>query len=760
MQFLTDLTTVRLDNLPTNVQVKVVLDLLAGFRVTIPPNAITTRLWGQFGSTALIKFANSASAHLVLEGLKDCLGRDRCEMSAKVVPTITKHEGHMELRAVSVVWRRPCRMATLQYKDYDSALMAAEFLRTNRPQIMGRLLSVIGVEDNSTLEIDCLHPDTQPAHIEAIFTTALVPARIEMKGQICTKSDERMSRHVGLIRVAGSLEYFGFWKPRADDKYLRATAVFSDRESAMRAVQDLNGRRIEILGNCRLSVYHKITVTYFVSFQIARAIRSLLDSLHREIRDTHNVFIKTHVNADGAASSIKVWGEVEKSVAKVNASVEKIIQGDVMLNGESPLWDNWFASADGLTCIKKVAGKHNVHIYRELQSCRLRLFGGTVASKLDIERALITAMESLTMAIHTVTLNQDMLRNTTARGAWAKLHDKFGNAVSLDHSGGSASSPAIILYGSQSDLQGTRAIVQHGAANPAGPKPGNCSVCWCPAEEPLELSCGHAYCRECFYKAADSAVENPPFGCLGGQGKCARIFGIRELVETLPYGRFETLLKAAFNAYVRKHPEELRYCPTADCPSLYRPTKMGSIFSCARCISTICTTCHVPEHSSITCRDWKENHADGGTKALQQYRKNHDVRDCPKCKSAIEKDEGCMHIHCGSCRAHICWFCMMVFDDGSPDASAECYDHMSIKHGGIYDPAELNYDDDSDDEDELDEVDEGEVEDEEVEEVEDAMEVQEVEHAEEAQEVGDVEIEAECEADDEWEDVEEAEEVD
>jgi hypothetical protein len=167
-------------------------------------------------------------------------------------------------------------------------------------------------------------------------------------------------------------------------------------------------------------------------------------------------------------------------------------------------------------------------------------------------------------------------------------------------------------------------------------------------------------------------------------------------MKILPYKRFLNLLKDVLATYVHAHAQALRYCPTPDCPSLYKPSGNGVIFACCKCLRTTCTTCHVGEHNGFSCAEWQACQADGGMKALQQYKEEHDVRDCPRCRTAIDKFAGCMHVLCAGCKAHICWFCMAHFDDGLGDGKEACYNHMSAAHGGFFDRENPNGADDPD----------------------------------------------------------------
>jgi len=171
-------------------------------------------------------------------------------------------------------------------------------------------------------------------------------------------------------------------------------------------------------------------------------------------------------------------------------------------------------------------------------------------------------------------------------------------------------------------------------------------------------------------------------------------------------------LQSSFHAHIKANTQAFQFCPTPDCPSLYHPTPINSpsIFTCTSCLTSICTSCnviswvlpfysrHEPSqeshplskrtktlikvlrtqnrrisfrtckltsrflyrHDGITCSDWQEYYADGGTQAFKKYKQEHDVRDCPSCKAGIEKIDGCMHMRCEVCEVHICWYVQSV----------------------------------------------------------------------------------------------------
>jgi hypothetical protein len=245
----------------------------------------------------------------------------------------------------------------------------------------------------------------------------------------------------------------------------------------------------------------------------------------------------------------------------------------------------------------------------------------------------------------------------------------------------------VTIHGTQQQYKTAIALINQRdalrAPLPAGLAPqGDCPICFCEAENPIHTSCQHTYCLECFEEnckaaASTSGVEFQ-IKCHGNEGICPSIFSMEELRALLSSSAFENILQASFEEHVKRHPGSFHYCPTADCDYIYRCSKASNPkpHICPNCLESICTTCHA-SHGNYTCAEYKDI-ASGGYEALKRLKKELNIKDCTRCSTPMEKTDGCNHMTCAGCKAHICWVCMAVFE-----ASGPCYDHLNLIHGGI-----------------------------------------------------------------------------
>lgn len=203
-----------------------------------------------------------------------------------------------------------------------------------------------------------------------------------------------------------------------------------------------------------------------------------------------------------------------------------------------------------------------------------------------------------------------------------------------------------------------------------GPAAPECAVCLTEAEDPYLTPCGHRYCRACFVGQCSSVTKKQeiPLRCLGDSGKCSRIFLLPELKHLLPADHFDQLLTKSANIHFRTI-TTINPCPTPDCPQTHRATTDGSVLTCAACSVPICTTCHSPSHSGLTCATYQSaNHARlGSVKGHGRQSPGFDggedtIRKCPRCRNLVEKAGGCDRMECRCCWAGFCWRCMEVWD--------------------------------------------------------------------------------------------------
>ena len=76
---------------------------------------------------------------------------------------------------------------------------------------------------------------------------------------------------------------------------------------------------------------------------------------------------------------------------------------------------------------------------------------------------------------------------------------------------------------------------------------------------------------------------------------------------------------------------------------------------------TICNQCLHAHANRVTCRDAELARNPNAAERATQAWKAQNTKACPHCSTAIEKNEGCLHMTCTSCRYEFCWNCLGVW---------------------------------------------------------------------------------------------------
>ncbi|GKV03754.1 hypothetical protein SLEP1_g16003 [Rubroshorea leprosula] len=101
------------------------------------------------------------------------------------------------------------------------------------------------------------------------------------------------------------------------------------------------------------------------------------------------------------------------------------------------------------------------------------------------------------------------------------------------------------------------------------------------------------------------------------------------------------------------------YCPYHDCSALLINDTNGvviSVSTCPFCSRRFCVQCKVAWHSGIDCKKFQKLKKLGGDAMLKDLAQRKKWQPCPKCKSYVEKKDGCDYIKC-RCECAFCYKC-------------------------------------------------------------------------------------------------------
>jgi hypothetical protein len=619
------------------------------------------------------------------------LKSQRSALSAAPIPLLARRTNH---RKVYISWHKATRSAWVNFGNSEIANRVTQKFNTGRYKCLGQSVkSSTGRRSPSrrhnpvawTITLSDVPSNATSKEVEiAIRSPIDKPRHIEMGRISYRASDAEVSVIVrSHLEEHGPLESFHL-TPTSKGKRAKATAWFQDEVDA-RSAGSLDNKPLDILGKGKVTVtlvqsakIKVFTTVYFVS-------KSRIDEESKTWRERH---LALHVYPDSLQrfTTLKVEGDNAKDVADARKTLDEILNGVVLTDGKNAVWGSTLGS--------------NGSAYMEFKSIQKELDAVIIRDKSKRQLRFHGPPEKIQQAVRQIT---DMLRKEhftsyevdlkpgqfswAIHGGFKSLEQVLGENVAVFN----VVSRRMTINGTHQQydtalaiMDGKRTIEIHSLSNSPSRPVEDCPICLCEADAPVQTSCRHTYCLECFEECCKSAASTSKddfcVKCQGEEGTCSTIFTLHELKDLLSSSVFETVLKSSFEEYIQRHPKNFHYCSTPDCDYVYRCTTASSLeppaYTCPNCLEPLCTSCHA-RHGDYTCAEYRDI-ASGGYEALERLKRKLNIKDCPKCTTPIEKTEGCNHMTCGGCRADICWVCMAVFK-----TSSSCYDHMNKEHGGI-----------------------------------------------------------------------------
>ena len=621
------------------------------------------------------------------------LGANNTNLKATAISLDTRQSSN---RKIHLSWHKATRTIWLNFGNGDIANRVAEKFNGGRYRIKQTSIRSSRAEGSSvrggrlfshnrqgwTIVLSDVPGSATIKDIEnAIFAPHDKPRHIEMGAVSYQASTADVSTEIRLrLEECGALERFQV-SPVSNGKRIKATALF-EGETDARSACKLNNISLDVLGKGKLTMALVQMIKVKILSSIFNAVKLAIDDATKTWKEKHLIF---RAYQNGRFTTLKLEGGTSSDLNHARNTLQEIVKGLVIVNEGKAIWDPAFATKGAVTRkLRSIEQKLNVVISRD-KAKRQLVFYGPDDRLSQVVNDMTQLLQEESDSSYEIDLKPDNF-SWAIYGGFRSIQQALGGNVAVFN----VVSRKITVTGSRQQYE-TAIDIMDGKITPEVntlPKrvmapDGDCPICFCEADDPVQTSCKHVYCLGCFEETCKAAASTSKtefsIKCQGIEGTCPAILSLSEIKDYLPSLVFEGVLKSSFEEHVQRQPDVFRYCPTPDCGYIYRCAASDSPLkshTCPNCLEEICTYCHA-RHGTYTCAEYKDIES-GGYEALAKLKKELNIKDCPKCSTPMEKTEGCNHMTCEGCKAHICWVCLTYFA-----ASGPCYEHMNKTHGGI-----------------------------------------------------------------------------
>ncbi|XP_061572366.1 ankyrin repeat and IBR domain-containing protein 1-like [Cololabis saira] len=225
---------------------------------------------------------------------------------------------------------------------------------------------------------------------------------------------------------------------------------------------------------------------------------------------------------------------------------------------------------------------------------------------------------------------------------------------------------------------------------PADEKSSLCGICMSSIsmfEDPVEMSCGHEFCRACWEGFLNLKIqEGEAHNIFCPAYDCYQLVPVEVIESVVSREMDRRYLQFDIKAFVENNPV-IRWCPQAGCERAVRLNTKAPGTSTSDALSfpllrapavdcgkghLFCWECQGEAHEPCDCETWKfwqQKVAQmkpvelAGVSEAYEDAANclwllSNSKPCANCKSPIQKNEGCNHMQCAKCKYDFCWICL------------------------------------------------------------------------------------------------------
>uniref|UniRef100_A0A3P9JUZ6 RBR-type E3 ubiquitin transferase n=1 Tax=Oryzias latipes TaxID=8090 RepID=A0A3P9JUZ6_ORYLA len=225
---------------------------------------------------------------------------------------------------------------------------------------------------------------------------------------------------------------------------------------------------------------------------------------------------------------------------------------------------------------------------------------------------------------------------------------------------------------------------------PADDESSLCGICMSSIsvfEEPVDMSCGHEFCRSCWEGFLNLKIqEGEAHNIFCPAYDCYQLVPVEVIESVVSREMDKRYLQFDIKAFVENNPA-IRWCPVAGCERAVRLNNQGPGTATGDSLSfpmlrapavdcgkghLFCWECQGEAHEPCDCQTWKlwlQKVTDMKPEELAGVSEAYEdaanclwlltnSKPCANCKSPIQKNEGCNHMQCAKCKYDFCWICM------------------------------------------------------------------------------------------------------
>ncbi|KAH0948658.1 hypothetical protein HN011_002018 [Eciton burchellii] len=236
------------------------------------------------------------------------------------------------------------------------------------------------------------------------------------------------------------------------------------------------------------------------------------------------------------------------------------------------------------------------------------------------------------------------------------------------------------------------------------------------------LPCTHTFCKDCIrsyfeVKIKEGSVQN--ICCPEEQCKFEATPGqIKDLVSSELFSKYDSLLLSTTLDTMM----DIVYCPRRHCQYPVTRDPEDNMAKCPVCQYAFCVRCKMVYHGIEPCKisssqqqkllsEYQSASTEKKAEMEQHYGKrqlqlimenamsenwiNDNSHNCPHCKTAIEKSDGCNKMTCSHCGTYFCWLCGSRLNPEAPylhfrNPESKCFNML---YRGVIPDEEPNDDD-------------------------------------------------------------------